>query len=131
MEEECLEGDPEFCFTAYPPLSSVAYPGKAIGLHAARALEGLLQGKSRLESIRVPITTVVERGSSAFLPAHDPVVAKILQHIRDLLATTDLALAEISSTMGFGSPQDTSRFFLRETGLTPSEFRTRSRNRPV
>ena len=171
--------DPEFCFTAFPPLSSVAYPGKAIGLHAARTLENLIQGNSTRQSIHVPITTVVERGSSAFLPSHDPVVAKLLQFIRaeapsrpvqvaelpeltpwglttvkkkiqavlghgpkeeikrvrltrlkDLLATTDLALAEISSTMGFGSPQDMTRFFVRETGLTPSDFRNRSRSRP-
>jgi LacI family transcriptional regulator len=171
--------DPEVCFTALPPLTSVAYPGKAIGLHAAKALTDLMQGGHPPETIRVPVSSVVERGSSAFLPSNDPIVGKLLHFIREqaparplqvaelpdltpwgsttvkkkilnvlghgpkeeikrvrvarlknLLSSTDLPLAEISISMGFGSPQDMSRFCTRETGQTPSEFRSNSRGRP-
>jgi LacI family transcriptional regulator len=172
--------DPEYCFTALPPLSSIAYPGKAVGLHAARTLEEMIEGKPAPEIVRVPVTSVAERGSSAFLPSHDPAVARILQFIReeaprrpvqvgelpelapwglttlkkkiravlghgpkeeiqrvrlarlkDLLATTDHPLSEIAASMGFGSPQDMTRFFAREHGCTPSEFRAKSRSRPA
>jgi LacI family transcriptional regulator len=171
--------DLESCLTALPALSSIVYPGKAIGLHAARTLEDMIEGKRVPEMIRVPVTSVIGRGSSAFLPSLDPVVSKLVQFIReeapkrplqvaelpeltpwglstmkkkihavlghgpkkeiqrvrlarlkDLLATTDQPLSQVATTMGFGSSQDMSRFFLREAGVTPSEFRAASRSRP-
>lgn len=171
--------DPEFCFTALPPLSSVAYPGKAVGLHAASTLTDMMAGKKVPKVVRVAVTTIVERGSSSFIPIEDPVVTRLLTFIREqapkrplqvaelpdltpwgtttvkkkirailghgakeeikrvrlarlkeLLSATDLVLTEISTNMGFGSPQDMSRFFARETGLTPSDFRTKVRSRP-
>lgn len=172
--------DPEVCYTALPPLSSVAYPGKAIGLHAAKALGDLINHGSCPDTIHVPVSSIIERGSTAFLPTNDPIVGKLLKFIREqaplrplqvaelpdlcpwgittvkkkihdalghgpkeeikrvrinrlqnLLSSTDLALVDVAASMGFGSPQDMSRFCSRETGQSPSDIRMKSKSRPA
>jgi len=170
--------DPELCFTAFPPLSTVAYPGQAIGFHAAQTLEKLMAGKRVPKVLRVPVLNVMERGSSAFFPTRDPDVSKLVNYIRkrapghplqvaelveispwgittlkkkmrkvlghgpkeeikrvrvrrlkELLSNTDMSVSEISRIMGFGSHQDMSRFLSRESGLSPTDFRARTKQR--
>ena len=170
--------DPELCFTASPPLSTVAYPGQSIGFNAAQTLKNLMAGKHVPLVVQVPVTNVMERGSSAFFPTEDSDVSRLLNYIRkrapshplrvaelieispwgittlkkkmrkvlghgpkeeikrvrvrrlkELLSNTDMSISEISQIMGFGSHQDMSRFLLRESGFSPTDFRVRTKQR--
>lgn len=51
-----------------------------------------------------------------------------LAHTKDLLANTDLTVAEVAAQAGFNDPLYFSRFFKKHTGTTPSEFRKSSNN---
>jgi AraC-like DNA-binding protein len=44
---------------------------------------------------------------------------------RRLLAATPLSVAEVGRALGFGEPTNFGRFFHRETGLSPGQFRAR------
>jgi LacI family transcriptional regulator len=48
-----------------------------------------------------------------------------LQHLRHLLSNPALSYQDISSRMKFGSPAEMKRFFAKETGESPREFRAR------
>jgi AraC family transcriptional activator of pobA len=54
-----------------------------------------------------------------------------LHAARDRIETTDLPMAQIAAELGFGSAAYFSRFILHHTGKTPSELRTRARERPA
>lgn len=50
-----------------------------------------------------------------------------LERIKDLLVSTDMPLSRIAEAVGLADSASLSRFFRRESGLTPSQFRRRSR----
>lgn len=50
-----------------------------------------------------------------------------LERIKDLLVSTDMPLSRIAEAAGLADSASLSRFFRRETGQTPSQFRRRSR----
>lgn len=94
--------DPELCFTALPPLSSVAYPGYAIGFHAAQTLEKLMKGNRVPKILRVPVQNVIERGSSAFFPTRDPEVSKLVNYIRKKAPGHPLQVSELVEVCPWG-----------------------------
>ena len=48
-----------------------------------------------------------------------------MNRVKELLASTDLALAEIAGRAGFRHTEYLSVAFKRETGMTPGEYRKR------
>ncbi|WP_372443315.1 helix-turn-helix domain-containing protein [Actinoplanes teichomyceticus] len=55
---------------------------------------------------------------------------RVALQARRLLAATDLSVAEVGRSLGFGEPTNFGRFFHRETGLSPGQFRARFADRP-
>ncbi|BCJ41950.1 transcriptional regulator [Actinoplanes ianthinogenes] len=55
---------------------------------------------------------------------------RVALQARRLLAATDLSVAEVGRGLGFGEPTNFGRFFHRETGLSPGQFRARFADRP-
>jgi len=54
---------------------------------------------------------------------HDEIVRVRLARIRSLLTDTQLSISRIAKVMNFTGPDKLFRFFVRETGKTPTEFR--------
>ncbi|GAA4929372.1 helix-turn-helix domain-containing protein [Actinoplanes utahensis] len=50
---------------------------------------------------------------------------RVALQARRLLAATSLSVAEVGRVLGFGEPTNFGRFFHRETGLSPGQFRAR------
>ena len=50
---------------------------------------------------------------------------RVALQARRLLAATPLSVAEVGRVLGFGEPTNFGRFFHRETGLSPGQFRAR------
>jgi AraC-like DNA-binding protein len=57
--------------------------------------------------------------------AKQVVDARVALEARRLLACTDQPVASVGRQLGFSEPTNFGRFFVRETGLTPGEFRAR------
>jgi AraC-like DNA-binding protein len=57
--------------------------------------------------------------------AKQVVDARVALEAKRLLACTDGAVAAVGRELGFNEPTNFGRFFVRETGLTPGEFRAR------
>ncbi|WP_285555283.1 helix-turn-helix domain-containing protein [Actinoplanes regularis] len=55
---------------------------------------------------------------------------RVALQARRLLAATDLSVAEVGRGLGFGEPTNFGRFFHRETGLSPGQFRAGFADRP-
>lgn len=53
---------------------------------------------------------------------------RVALQARRLLAATSLSVAEVGRTLGFGEPTNFGRFFHRETGHSPGQFRARYRD---
>ncbi|MGD1277419.1 MAG: XylR family transcriptional regulator [Tepidisphaeraceae bacterium] len=70
------------CGLATPKLSSVSLPAERVGYEAAALLERLMAGKRRgLESIVLPVSSVIGRASSDVVSVQDPQVAAALRFI--------------------------------------------------
>jgi len=54
---------------------------------------------------------------------HDEIVRVRLARIKSLLTDTQLSISRIAKIMNFTGPDKLFRFFIRETGKTPTEFR--------
>ena len=56
-----------------------------------------------------------------------------VEHAKELLASTDLSLEDISVEAGFNSLSSFRRYFIRSAGMTPMAFRraTESRSRTI
>jgi len=48
---------------------------------------------------------------------------KVIQNAKMLLRHSDLRIYEVSDKLGFANPSFFSKFFRRETGMTPAQFR--------
>lgn len=89
--------DLDYCLTSWPPLSSIAYPGRAIGRLAAVALERQLAGDPPQPGReRVPPQAVVPRESTDLIATDDPVLQDLLRWLRrnapnDTIRVTELA----------------------------------------
>ena len=88
--------DKVFCQLVAPALSSVRYPGREIGLEAARLLAMQLDGArpGEIESV-VPVTSVTRRESSDFLSITDAETARLVRLIRDRAPHEPLQAAEV------------------------------------
>lgn len=91
-----------FCPAATPALSSVTYPGHAIGLQAAELLYGMMQEGTVAGGVprRVPVTGVTSRESTNLLAIRDPMVAEGVRLIRRQAATSAPRVGEIAEALG-------------------------------
>ena len=53
---------------------------------------------------------------------------RIVSEARKLLLYTELSAAGVGESLGFDDPAYFARFFRRETGAAPTQFRAMSRN---
>jgi len=117
-----------FCHAATPPLSSVRYPGHAIGLRAAETLFTLMQGRPAPGGHvqRVPVAGVTIRESTNVLMIRDALVAEAVRLIRKQAATSAPRVGEIADTLGVSVSLLRQRF-LDALGLSPKEEVDRAR----
>ena len=66
------------------------------------------------------------RASLSMTP-HQWILKRRVERARTLLAQTDTGLAEIALMCGFSDQSHLGRVFLRETGISPAEWRRRQR----
>ena len=59
---------------------------------------------------------------------HRQITIERMEHAKELLHSTELSLAAISTRCGFSYPSKFSTAFRRETGVSPSEYRQRGRS---
>jgi AraC family transcriptional regulator len=62
------------------------------------------------------------------LPPHQYVIARRVERARQLLARTDLSLAEVAALVGFCDQSQLTRHFKRLLGVTPGQFRMSARS---
>lgn len=117
-----------FCHAATPPLSSVSYPGEAIGLRAAETLYSLMQGLSAPGGHiqRIPVSGVTIRESTNVLTIRDALVASAVRLIRKQAATSAPRVGEIAESLGVSASLLRQRF-LDALGLSPKEEVDRAR----
>ena len=142
--------DPGYCFSTFPALSSIPYPGREAGRIAAELLWRQMQGETVVpERTEIPLQTVVSRESSDMIAIADPDVRELVRHIRlraphDALMVSELAeisplsmttiKARFASVLGHGPKQEIQRVRLRhlqrllaDTGLNLAEIARRMR----
>lgn len=117
-----------FCHAATPPLSSVTYPGHALGRLAAETLFSLMRGRQppgkRIQ--RVPVTGVTIRESTNVLAILDPLVAEAVRLIRQQASTSAPRVGEIADSLEV-SPSLLRQRFLAALGISPKEEVDRAR----
>ena len=117
-----------FCHAATPPLSSVSYPGRAIGARAAETLFDLMRtpqpATDRVH--RVPVSGVTVRESTNLLAIRDPLVADAVRLIRHQAATSAPRVGEIAETLGVSVSLLRQRF-ITAMGISPKEEVDRAR----
>lgn len=68
---------------------------------------------------------------SAFgVSAREYIQDRIISEAKNLLDITGMNVSEISNTLGFNTPNYFIRFFKKQTGVTPKEFRNKGRQMP-
>lgn len=103
--------DPMFCFSHYRSLSSIAYPGKQVGLIAATLIDQQLQGFRPSEQItRIPVGDVIQRESTDGLALKDVEIAKAIAWIRRNAPTDPLQVSEVEAYCGLSSTMLNARF---------------------
>lgn len=117
-----------FCHAATPPLSSVSYPGHAIGACAAEILFDLMRGSPPKgdQVQRIPVSGVMVRESTGVLAIRDPLVADAVRLIRRQAATSAPRVGEIAEVLGVSVSLLRQRF-LAALGLSPKEEVDRAR----
>lgn len=117
-----------FCHAATPPLSSVSYPGEAIGLRAAETLFALMQGLPSPGGHiqRIPVAGVTIRESTNVLAIRDALVASAVRLIRKQAATSAPRVGEIAESLDVSVSLLRQRF-LDSLGISPKEEVDRAR----
>lgn len=89
--------DPSYCFSTFPSLSSIAYPGRAIGKTAAellwRQMNGEVISSSRTE---IAVETLLTRESSDTLAIADPEIRELVRYIRRSAPHEALRVSELA-----------------------------------
>lgn len=131
--------DKVFCHLVTPAMSSIRYPGREIGLEAARRLEEQLSGDApKASETLVPVSTITPRESSDFLSIADEEVARLVRIIRERALREPLQVAEVfdltklsptvvkkrfNAAMGHGPKREILNARIRHLGRLLSETR--------
>ncbi|MDO5580457.1 MAG: DNA-binding transcriptional regulator [Planctomycetia bacterium] len=96
---------------------------EALGIIRERAVYGL--SVSELAKVLCLSENTIRRRFIKYLGrTPDQEMKRIrIERAKELLSETDLGLAEITELTGFGAPEYFAKSFLKETGLTPYQFR--------
>ena len=91
-----------FCHASYPPLSSLAYPGRRIGFVAASILSRLMlkDGVEVPPVTEVNITSLRKRESTNILGFDDDMVARAIEIIRSESCDRSLKVSQITKRLG-------------------------------
>lgn len=85
---------------------------------------GVIQVSDVVQALCISRRTLYSKFSKALgRSVHDEIVRVRLERIHTLLTDTKLSISWIAEMMGFAGPDKLYRFFFRETGKTPTEFR--------
>ncbi|MDP0491864.1 MAG: substrate-binding domain-containing protein [Verrucomicrobiota bacterium JB023] len=91
-----------YCHTTNPPLSSLRFPGRAIGYEAASLLHRMMSGE-QIEArarVMVPSPGVVERESTGMISLPDEVVSQALGIVRREVVTGALTAGDLADRLG-------------------------------
>ncbi|GIE32963.1 AraC family transcriptional regulator [Actinoplanes italicus] len=116
--------------TTEPPIDPVGQvEGRTFERFQRRLEEGYPQTR-RVEDYAAELGCSVRTLTRASLAltgrtAKQVVDDRVALQARRLLAATPLSVAEVGRVLGFGEPTNFGRFFHRETGLSPGQFRAR------
>jgi LacI family transcriptional regulator len=123
------ENDQVLCETASPPLSSVAYPGKAVGYAAAQLLAEWMLGKKKKppvpQILLPPLAQIATRQSSDIVAVEDPRISKALMFVRER-AHTGIGVEDVARRVGM-SRSALERAMRRAIGRSPGEEINRMR----
>ena len=61
------------------------------------------------------------------MSTRDYIMDRVVAEAKGLLDITEMTVSEVSHAMGFDTPNYFARFFKKQTGLTPMEYRNRIR----
>ena len=64
--------------------------------------------------------------STLGVSAHSYINSRIIAEAKNLLEITELSVNQISDTLGFMTPDYFIRFFKKQTGVTPGEYRNKA-----
>jgi len=116
-----------FCHTTAPPLSSVTYPGEAIGRRAASVLDRMLHGEDLgSQEWRVRVAGVAERESTNLLAVRAPLVAEAVRIIRERSPEYPLRVNELLESLKV-SYSGLNKVFTDALGVTPKQEISRVR----
>ncbi|MFT5030870.1 MAG: LacI family transcriptional regulator [Candidatus Binatia bacterium] len=126
-----VDNDACLCELPTPTLTSIRAGHSRAGYEAARLLDRLMSGENAPPASRhpIPVTGIVERGSTDSPAVSDDSVARGLRHIRENIAG-ELANERIARAAGI-SRTLFQRKFLSITGLTVQSFVLQSRLKKV
>ncbi len=100
-----VDNDELECHLCHPPLTSIAVPGRRIGIEAARVLDEIMQGRKPQPVHRfIAPVRVVARQSTDTLAVEDEVVASVLRLIHER-ATAGLTAGEIARHLSISRRQ--------------------------
>jgi len=121
--------DPNYCYSTFPSLSSIAHPAREIGMLAADLLRQQMSGSAVAAGSRiVPVGNVVARESSDTLAIADPEIRELVRYIRlhaphdavrvsELAERSTLSMTTIkerfAAALGHGPKQEIQRVRLR------------------
>jgi LacI family transcriptional regulator len=163
----------------HPPLSSIAFNSEDAGYKAAKLLDEMMAGKTKMKNqeILVEPKYVVTRQSTNIFTVKDPEIAKAIRFIYEnaqnpiqvadviaatslsrsslfkrfsklaghsmhsqirrvrtryiiqMLLDTDMPLANLAHKLGFSTGSHMARFFKKERGMSPTQFRKKYRQK--
>lgn len=135
LAEHIQNPDKERSMLAVPPVriverlstSAIAVDdpilAEAIRYLHANAANGINVGDI-LEAVPISRRTLEQQFASLLGTSPAAEIRRLrLQHIRHLLASTTLSIAQVSKRSGFTNPSRLSEFFRSETGQAPNEYR--------
>ncbi|MGB0993954.1 MAG: substrate-binding domain-containing protein [Akkermansiaceae bacterium] len=92
-----------YCHVATPKLTSVRHPGMGIGFHAARVLDGLMNGEKQQGDTLLDSSGISERESSNIIAVEDELVSEVLKYMRLHGKTEAVNIAAMCRAFGISS----------------------------
>jgi LacI family transcriptional regulator len=115
-----VDNDELECHLCYPPLTSIAVPGRRIGIEAAQVLDRMMRGQQPKQLHQfLPPLRIVARQSTDTLAVEDELVASALRLIHDR-ATGQLTVSDIERHTGT-SRRQIERRFRQQLNTSPLE----------
>nr|WP_226894627.1 substrate-binding domain-containing protein [Luteolibacter marinus] len=111
-----------YCLATTPPLSSIRFPGRAVGHEAARLLDRQMGGEriDARERIQIPPRGIVRRESTGRVEYPDPVVTRAIATIGERIKTGTVAAGDLARLAGV--PRESLRLRFQETlGRSPKQ----------